>query len=328
MTDTYNDTTGSRKKFLIPLVVLLLCAVSLTGAGYAYNASVTVPDNHVVSEDLYIDLATPASTDVNIKDADCVYFADNYVYTFSPSLSKTNTVKAFAEDGKITYNLKITGEAASASLKISSEDIATYLAGSVGLGSAVKVNQLISFRVNVVDDIQTSKVFDGTSDIVFNVAKAAKAEQPVTVYLFVVSETDTGVPVQTGAYDANKTATDFVAAFNALKFKMTFTADSEAAPTSYGAAEGHAYSVADPATDVVWDLSDIDAPTCTITFTCANCDDEDELVLSGSNVHFEEVTPATCDAEGAGIFWVSGVQNGLNYAFTKEYVIPQITAAP
>jgi len=42
MTDTYNDTTGSRKKFLIPLVVLLLCAVSLTGAGYAYNASVTV----------------------------------------------------------------------------------------------------------------------------------------------------------------------------------------------------------------------------------------------------------------------------------------------
>ena len=40
MTDTYNDTTGSRKKFLIPLVVLLLCAVSLTGAGYAYNSSV------------------------------------------------------------------------------------------------------------------------------------------------------------------------------------------------------------------------------------------------------------------------------------------------
>ena len=41
MTDTYNDTTGSRKKFLIPLVVLLLCAVSLTGAGYAYNTSVS-----------------------------------------------------------------------------------------------------------------------------------------------------------------------------------------------------------------------------------------------------------------------------------------------
>ena len=45
MTDTYNDTTGSRKKFLIPLVVLLLCAVSLTGAGYAYNATVTNLDN-------------------------------------------------------------------------------------------------------------------------------------------------------------------------------------------------------------------------------------------------------------------------------------------
>lgn len=45
MTDTYNDTTGSRKKFLIPLVVLLLCAVSLTGAGYAYQSSVTLEGN-------------------------------------------------------------------------------------------------------------------------------------------------------------------------------------------------------------------------------------------------------------------------------------------
>lgn len=45
MIDSYNDSTGSRKKFLIPLVVLLLCAVSLTGAGYAYNANVTNIDN-------------------------------------------------------------------------------------------------------------------------------------------------------------------------------------------------------------------------------------------------------------------------------------------
>jgi len=66
MTDTYNDTTGSRKKFLIPLVVLLLCAVSLTGAGYAYNASVTMNDNTApVDEYLTIDL----------KDG-----AGNYVY--------------------------------------------------------------------------------------------------------------------------------------------------------------------------------------------------------------------------------------------------------
>ena len=62
MTDTYNDSTGSRKKFLIPLVVLLLCAVSLTGAGYAYNSSVITAnesaDSHVFSINTYEDDGT------------------------------------------------------------------------------------------------------------------------------------------------------------------------------------------------------------------------------------------------------------------------------
>jgi len=60
MRDMYNDSTGSRKKFLIPLVVLLLCAVSLTGAGYAYNTSVTSQDNVApVDEYFVIDLYNP-----------------------------------------------------------------------------------------------------------------------------------------------------------------------------------------------------------------------------------------------------------------------------
>lgn len=71
MTDTYNDTTGSRKKFLIPLVVLLLCAVSLTGAGYAYNSSVTVNDGTAGADeyfvlDLYDDQAAVITSNVQV----------------------------------------------------------------------------------------------------------------------------------------------------------------------------------------------------------------------------------------------------------------------
>lgn len=89
MTDTYNDTTGSRKKFLIPLVVLLLCAVSLTGAGYAYNSTVTIGggdmDSGVYSVDTYTNgtastvLITPAdeNNDLIVWTTATVHSTDN-----------------------------------------------------------------------------------------------------------------------------------------------------------------------------------------------------------------------------------------------------------
>lgn len=75
MTDTYNDTTGSRKKFLIPLVVLLLCAVSLTGAGYAYQSSVTLNGNsgeidEYFTIDLYDGEGAVITAPVQVGDVD------------------------------------------------------------------------------------------------------------------------------------------------------------------------------------------------------------------------------------------------------------------
>jgi len=56
MTDTQSESTGSRKKLLIPLVALMLCAVSIVGAGYAYNSTVTNTFNSVVAEGTTINL--------------------------------------------------------------------------------------------------------------------------------------------------------------------------------------------------------------------------------------------------------------------------------
>ncbi len=41
MTSEYMDRESTRKKFLAPLVVIMLCAVALTGAAYAYSTTVT-----------------------------------------------------------------------------------------------------------------------------------------------------------------------------------------------------------------------------------------------------------------------------------------------
>lgn len=56
MTDTQSESTGSRKKLLIPLVALMLCAVSIVGVGYAYNSTVTNTFNSVVAEGTTINL--------------------------------------------------------------------------------------------------------------------------------------------------------------------------------------------------------------------------------------------------------------------------------
>jgi len=44
----------SRKKFLAPLLVLMLCVVSLTGAAYAYSASSVTVINNTVTGDEYV----------------------------------------------------------------------------------------------------------------------------------------------------------------------------------------------------------------------------------------------------------------------------------
>lgn len=49
MSDVYTQESASKKKFLAPLLVILLCMVSLTAAGYAYSATV---DNSGNSGDL------------------------------------------------------------------------------------------------------------------------------------------------------------------------------------------------------------------------------------------------------------------------------------
>lgn len=116
MTDTYNDTTGSRKKFLIPLVVLLLCAVSLTGAGYAYNSTVTVSDNTSDDKEFILEMQAENGAPVTAP----IKFTENtFVLTNITNVAKNNakSVEIVAEDftgvtwtGKLVITTDITGD--------------------------------------------------------------------------------------------------------------------------------------------------------------------------------------------------------------------------
>lgn len=56
MTDIYTQENGSKKKFLAPVLVILLCMVSLTAAGYAYSATVTNTDDPVIIDGVTLGL--------------------------------------------------------------------------------------------------------------------------------------------------------------------------------------------------------------------------------------------------------------------------------
>ncbi len=62
MTDIQMGEKSSKKKLLVPLVVLMLCAVSVIGAGYAYSTTVTNNNNALASEYYSIDIYNNSNT--------------------------------------------------------------------------------------------------------------------------------------------------------------------------------------------------------------------------------------------------------------------------
>ena len=55
MTETDNQT-GSRKKLLVPVVALMICAVAFVGAAYAYTSSFNVTDNKITGETFVLEV--------------------------------------------------------------------------------------------------------------------------------------------------------------------------------------------------------------------------------------------------------------------------------
>ncbi|MCQ2078495.1 MAG: hypothetical protein MJZ38_00325 [archaeon] len=92
MTDMTMNNNGNRKKYLVPLVVLLLCGVALTGAAYAYSSTLNTTGTINQGDDAILihfndseETATAVSTivfTVNYDvDSNVVDMAGNATYT-------------------------------------------------------------------------------------------------------------------------------------------------------------------------------------------------------------------------------------------------------
>jgi len=103
MTDIYTQENGSKKKFLAPVLVILLCMVSLTAAGYAYSATVTNTDDDIIVDGLTMQLT---DADDNEVKAPMYQISDIHIGTHTTNGYALNygaygfTTEASQEDGQ------------------------------------------------------------------------------------------------------------------------------------------------------------------------------------------------------------------------------------
>ena len=231
------EEKGSRKKLLVPLVVLLLCAVSLTGAAYAYSSTMINNNNDVDTEYLSIDLASGGLTtdsDVISNPERAIRFTDNYAYTKNDTTTiKTDEVHVEVSTKKvITYNLKVSGDATATTLKVYSSNIDTYLAKTIGTPA---LSSLFKVYVNIADSMtDAQEVKQGSTDCAsFALGKTDSTAKDVTVYVWIQALNAQGAAVQkfesvvgssTMDGTGDLTASYYKGVFAGYNFALTFEA--------------------------------------------------------------------------------------------------------
>ena len=137
MTTQYAEEQGFKKKYLAPLIVLMLCAVSLTGAAYAYSTSVTGHgdiDYDYYSIDMYKDDGTTVISE-NLKA--------NGDFDVQTTKTVGSTYHASVDKATVTFTTKI---------KVTSDAPNTEKCVISGAAKYVKQDGTVDFYKSWADD--------------------------------------------------------------------------------------------------------------------------------------------------------------------------------
>ena len=108
------ESGSKRKKLLVPIIALMLCAVAVIGAGYAYSSSVTVENNKVAGGELSIDINGEGIAFLADPSVDIIFVQEKTYDKASPSSSVKITASGHNDEiSNVTVNL---GDGAKASL--------------------------------------------------------------------------------------------------------------------------------------------------------------------------------------------------------------------
>ena len=227
MIGTKTEEMGSRKKLLAPVVVLLLCMVSLTGAAYAYSSTMTNTGNYLDAKDLSLDFygagATAGDLVTNIQVAT---FTDNFSYAGMETKSNDIEVQYITANIAV-YKVKVTGDAPMDRFKVSSSNLAAIKPYSALGNTTTTMADLFTFTYIVGttsgdDDVVTSTPLGTEATATFTAGTAYY----VTVIAAAASTAVQVIEHVADAYaePAPHVAADYKAALDNLQFTLTLDA--------------------------------------------------------------------------------------------------------
>ena len=200
------ESGSKRKKLLVPIIALMLCAVAVIGAGYAYSSSVTVENNKVAGGELSIDINGEGSAFLADNSVDIIFVQEKTYNKTSSSNSVTITASGHGDViSNVTVNL---GDGAKASLlgdasvKVSNKTgetatkiTATVTASDFVVGDGKNLSDLIKeyvFVWQIGGNYSYTEVngISGSSDVTVSIPTGGPSDVVVGCTMYVViSET-------------------------------------------------------------------------------------------------------------------------------------------
>lgn len=228
-----DDEENGKKKLLVPLIVLLLCAVSVIGAGYAYESTLHVNDNPV--DGAKITITYNGGSTLPTADADSLVIYNEE--TWEMSEEQEEYMKSYS---LFVGSVDSSGEESSKAMlatvpvKIDLSNASEYKVTTVSISLKMTgepthidlVGKLIH-SLDIVSDRETkSMVYNENAnayEVSFVLDEASENEVQKTyelTYDLIANLTDGPIDV-----DDNVTADDLLNAISFVEFDLSFSAN-------------------------------------------------------------------------------------------------------
>lgn len=227
-----DDEENGKKKLLVPLIVLLLCAVSVIGAGYAYESTLHVNDNPV--DGAKITITYDGGSTLPTADADSLVIYNEETWEMSEEQGYTKSYSLFV--GSVDSSGEESSKAmlATVPVKIDLSNANEYKVTTVSISLKMTgesthidlVDKLIH-SLDIVSDGETkSMVYNGNAnayEVSFVLDEASENEVQKTyelTYDLIANLTDGPIDVSD-----NVTADDLLDAISSVEFDLSFSAN-------------------------------------------------------------------------------------------------------
>ena len=227
-----DDEENGKKKLLVPLIVLLLCAVSVIGAGYAYESTLHVNDNPV--DGAKITITYNGGSTLPTADADSLVIYNEETWEMSEEQEYTKSYSLFV--GSVNSSGEESSKAmlATVPVKIDLSNANEYKVTTVSIslkmtGESTHIDLVgkLIHSLDIVSDGETKSMVynEDTSayEVSFVLDEASENEVQKTyelAYDLIANLTDGPIDVSD-----NVTADDLLNAISSVEFDLSFSAN-------------------------------------------------------------------------------------------------------